>query len=340
MPLTLVPPKVGRTPYYRVRGTHIGVKINRSTKTREAALAKKILRKIQRDIECGVLTGHATPGFAGAAAAYMKAGGDRSYLAPIISHFKDTPLGAIDQHAIDNAASLLYPGATAATRNRQVYTPISAVLKRAGITQQIKRPKGWRGQRLTHWLTPERAFAVFKATKRIAAPKKTRTEFRIFLITLCYTGMRLGDCLGLTCRNVDLKRATALLETTKNGKPRLVHLPPVVVHELGQLPDGINREGRVFRFHNGGRLRDLLKETLAAAGVTLPRRVAFHVFCHTWATWMRQYGGLDTFDLLKTDRWSDAESADRYSHVVISDTAKRADMLPVQSKRRRAYGAT
>jgi integrase len=305
-------------------------------KSREASIAKKLKKQIERDIERGAFTGSDSLGFAAAAAAYMKADGDRNYLAPLIAHFKNLPLISIDQHAIDTAAAALYPNATAATRNRQVYTPISAVLKRAGYEHKIKRPKGWRGQRLTHWLRPEQAFAVFKATEQINAPESTRIAFRVLLRLLCYTGMRLGDALGLQCRNVDLNSSSALLPTTKNENPRLVYLPKIVIEELRRLPDGLNRDGRVFRFHDGGRLRDLFKETLAIAGITLPRRVAFHVFCHTWATWMRQHGGLDTFDLLKTDRWSDAESADRYAHVVVSEQAKKADMLPVERRRKKA----
>jgi single-stranded DNA-binding protein len=46
---------------------------------------------------------------------------------------------------------------------------------------------------------------------------------------------------------------------------------------------------------------------------------------------MRQHGGLDTYDLLKTDRWTDPDSADRYAHVVVSEMAKRADRLPVEN---------
>jgi integrase len=102
--------------------------------------------------------------------------------------------------------------------------------------------------------------------------------------------------------------------------------------DLRQLPGGLKGMGRLFSFHAGGRLRDLLKMTLAEAGVVLPRRVAFHVFCHTWATWMRQHGGLDTFDLVRTDRWADPESADRYAHVVVSEQARRADLLPGAKK--------
>lgn len=331
MPLKLIPPSTKRrTPFYSVRGTYLRCYVERSLGTRERALAKKLIRQLEQQIESGALASKRPLGFAEAAAAYMKAGGERNYLAPIIAHFKHTPLAEIDQTAIDNAAASIYPNATPATLNRQVYTPISAVLKRAGEERKIKRPKGWRGQKLTHWLTKEQAFAIFDATARIEAPEKTKFIFRVFLITLCYTGMRLGDALKLQRPAVNLKNKTALLPTTKNGLPRLVYLPAVVRKELKAM--GVDGEGRLFPFHASGRLRELLSMTLEIAGVVLPRRVAFHVFCHTWATWMRQHGGLDTYDLLKTDRWADAESADRYSHVVVSEIAKKAELLPVRKR--------
>jgi hypothetical protein len=56
-------------------------------------------------------------------------------------HFQETPLSAIDQRAIDQAAIALYPNASQATRNRQVYTPTSAILRGAGVTSPLKRPK-------------------------------------------------------------------------------------------------------------------------------------------------------------------------------------------------------
>ncbi len=333
MPIKLVPPSLKRrTPFYSARGTHLGHYVNRSLKTGEKTLAKKLIKQIESDIECGALATGTALGFVEAASAYMKAGGERNYLAPIIAHLRHTPLEQIDQVVIDNTAAALYPNATAATLNRQVYTPISAVLKRAGEERKIKRPKGWRGQKLTHWLTPQQAFAIFKATAKIKAPAETRAKFRIFLITLCYTGMRLSEALRLNRSDVNLKTKTAILARTKNDKPRLVYLPKVVVTELRKME--LDGDGRLFSFHAGGRLRDMLKMALDAAGVVLPRRVAFHVFCHTWGTWMRQHGGLDTYDLLKTDRWTDPDSADRYAHVVVSEMAKRADLLPVEKRKR------
>ena len=333
MPLKLVPPRAGKTPFWSIRGTYLGRYVDRSSGSREKTFAEKLRKKLIRDIESGVLSGSKAVGFAAAAAAYMKAGGDGKYLAPIIKHFLHTPIADIDQVMIDDAAAEIYPQATAATRNRQVYTPVSAVLKRAGIEHKIKRPKGWRGRKLTHWLPPEQALRIFEATARIDAPEDTRTKFCIYLRMLCYTGMRMSEPLKLAKAAVDLEAATATLRDMKNGRDRLVYLPPVVVDDLRQLPGGLDGPGRLFSFHAGGRLRDLFKMTLREAGVVLPRGVAFHVFCHTWATWMRQHGGLDTYDLVRTDRWADPESADRYAHVVVSEQARRADLLPGAKKK-------
>jgi integrase len=342
MPLKLVPPSAARrTPNYSVRGTYLGCHVDRSTGTGERRLALRILRRIEREIERGAVAGPAPLGFAAAAAAYMKAGGDAKYLAPLIKHFVHTPIGDIDQMAIDTAAAALYPDATAATRNRQVYTPLSAVLKRAGCEKKIKRPVGWRGRKLTHWLTPAQAQAIFDATGAIDAPAATRLRFRVYLRLLAYTGMRRSEPLRARRGAVDLDRATLLLRGTKNGRDRLVHLPPIVVEELREMfaldeaeaGRPIGDDARLFPFHAGGRHYDLWRMTLAIARITLPPRVAFHVWCHSWATWMRQHGGLDTFDLVKTDRWADPASADRYAHVVVSDQAKRADLLPGAKRR-------
>jgi hypothetical protein len=74
----------------------------------------------------------------------------------------------------------------------------------------------------------------------------------------------------------------------------------------------------------------MLKLTLATCGLVFPRRQGgFHLFCHTYGTWMHRYGGLDSFGLARTDRWKDPRSADRYRHTAASEEARRADVLPV-----------
>jgi len=39
---------------------------------------------------------------------------------------------------------------------------------------------------------------------------------------------------------------------------------------------------------------------------------------------MTHYGNLDTFGLVRTGRWKNAESANRYNHTIASPEARRA----------------
>lgn len=341
MPIKLHPPRKGYTPFWRVRGTYLGVRVNRSTKTGDRALAKKALDKWKREIECGEFAGPGDPTFAGAAAAYMKAGGDARPMEPLLRHFMERPLRRIDQAAIDAAAIALFPGACPATRNREVYTPVSAVLKHANVDFKIKRPKGSRGRVVTRWLWPEDAFRLFAAAATVDA------EFAILLRFLCYTGCRISEALTMACDDVRLEEAFAYVRTSKNGDPRPVFLPVELVTAMESHPRGPKRGSeRVFRFHQGGALRYLLSAAkLIACGKPKPKRlkhgktvpfephelewVNFHSFCHTYATWMRRYAGRDTKGLVGTGRWRSEQSASRYAHVVPSEDARAATLLPV-----------
>src|SRR3990167_9258689 len=157
MPLKLIPPRTGKSPYWTIRGTYLGRYVNRSSGAGKRAVAVQVLKKIERDIERGEFSERGEPTFASAAAAYMKAGGEGKYLRNLLEHFGDRPLSQVDQAAIDAAALGLYAAATMATRNRSVYTPISAVMRHAGIRMSLRRPRGSGGNRATGWLWPERA---------------------------------------------------------------------------------------------------------------------------------------------------------------------------------------
>src|SRR5262245_6119184 len=175
MSLKLVPPKPGRTPYYFVRGTYLGIAVYRSTKTTERRVANRIKNTWAKQIERGEYkepgsgksilapatedSGTGSPGasypfakrtFLEAVVAYLKAGGDGRFIGPIIEMkgphcLNGKPLSEIDQIVLDTAAAELYPHGSAPTLNRNFYTPVLAVIHRAGIEKQFKRPKGWRG---------------------------------------------------------------------------------------------------------------------------------------------------------------------------------------------------
>jgi integrase len=354
MPLKLFPPAEGRTPYYRVRGTYLRVHVNRTTGTAERKRAQRILDSIKRQIELGEyqrpddepVVEKREHTFADAALAYLKAGGDATFLSPIINltgehGLRDKAIFDIDQIAIDNAAKALYPTAAPATLNRQVYTPISAVLKRAGADRKILRPKGWRGSKATSRLEPDQAFDLLREAYQI------EQEFGAFCVLLLYTGMRLSDPLWAKMRDLKLNRALLYVPDTKNGEPRPVHLPPIVIKALEELPPRAGRpsgrqrasagvawlkrdpDDRLFRFHIGGHLRNMLSLAMTRAGLSFPRRQGgFHIFCHTYGSWMTHFAGLDTYGLTRTGRWKDADSADRYRHTMASPEAMRADLLP------------
>lgn len=329
MPLKLVPPKPGRTPFWKVRGTHLGVYVDRSTKASERKIAVRIKGKWEGEIERGSYAEPGEPTFAGAAVTYMQAGGERRFLAPLIKHFGDKPLRLITQDVVDSAAHTLYPAATAATRNRQVYSPVSAILKRAGRDERFKRPIGGRGNSRLDWLTPEQAADLFKAARNLLP------RFGALCVFLTYTGVRLSEALNLLPADLDLPAGRAFIRDTKNADPLMVHLPPVVVAELANLP---MTHKRVFGLAKGGRIYTLLAEAAETAGITIPDRVAFHIFRHTYGAWMRRYGGLDTAGLVATKRWKSRQAAAVYEHVDVTAEAKKADLLPVRNpgKSRRA----
>jgi len=332
MPWKLIPPRAGKTPFWYVRGKYCGIALDRSTGTGERRAAATILATWKRQAERGEFlkpSEESAPElFLSAAKAYILAGGERKFIEPIANRWATRTLASIDQIAIDALAAELYPGAPASTRNRQVYTPVSAIMKHVGIERKIKRPKGWRGNKRTFWLKPEPTFALLAAATEIDA------EFGIFCTLLNYTGLRLGEALGLQVENVDLSRGYAYVPTTKTDQPRAVHLPPICVTELANHPRGLDRSGRLFRFHAGQRLDDRLRLACQRTGVVLPQRTLFHVFRHNYGTWMRLYGGLDGLGLIRTGVWADMDSVERYSHSETSAEAKRADELPVPGRRK------
>jgi hypothetical protein len=94
----------------------------------------------------------------------VEGGGERCYLAALINHFGTTLLARIDQAAIDAAA--LKPEADPVTRNWQIYTPVSAVLKHAakrGLCDfpRIGRPRQPNGK--VKWLPQAEAERLIDA---------------------------------------------------------------------------------------------------------------------------------------------------------------------------------
>jgi integrase len=273
-----------------------------------------------------------------AAIAYMQAGGRRKYVAQLIKHFRDKPLKEMTQEVIDAAAIELHPNVTPATRNVYVYTPVSAILHHAlgEKCPVIRRPKGAKGRIKTDFMWPDDAFAIIGAADEIDA------EFGLYLRLLIYTGIRKSEGLGLLAADVQPSEHAAWLRDSKNEDPRMLKLREDIVRPLQAQLESHTGE-RLFRFNDGGHFKHLLlRAKLKACALPCPVRrptgwkppayrlafVGFHTFRHTWATWMRRYGGTDLQGLAATKNWRDPKSAARYAHVVSREEWDRVDNLP------------
>lgn len=323
MPLDLKEPRKGKTPYWYVRGTYLGRYVNRSTGVADKTTARKILKEIQREIERGRFDAASGPTFLEASYRYQReTQGAGRFIEKLNSVFANVPVSSITQEMIEDAAHILYPDCTNATRNRAVFTPVSAILRHAGIDIRLRRPEKANGETRQFWLRPEQAQAL------IAEATRSDAELGCFMLFLLYTGCRLSEALRMTADDVDITNASALIPMTKNGEPRTVHLPPVVVAALANHPRGLRKGERVFRYHAGGKFNRRLHDLAERAGTPFPRGVGFHGFRHTFGALMRRYAGLDTTGLVATGAWKSHEAARRYEHAVTSEEAQRADLLP------------
>jgi integrase len=343
LPLKLVTSRNAKTKNLYIRGKYLGIAVDKSCGTNKRSVAQAILKRIEKEIELGDYqkpVGPAAPTFLSAAIAYLEAGRRKRYVAKLIKHFGETSLDQIDQTAIDAAAIALHPNASGATRNAAVYTPVSAILRHAGIDLKLRRPKGAKGRIVSDWLRPEDADAIVSAADRIDR------EFGTMLRALLYTGLRLGEVLAWRWEDVNLAEGVVWTHREKGGDVSDAKLRPDLVAALRALYPAAG-QGCVFRFRQGGHLKHLLtRSKLSALELPCPVRrpigwqppdhryawVNFHTFRHTWATWMRRYGGLDTKGLVATRNWRDERSASRYAHAVPSEEWKRVELLPAVGK--------
>jgi integrase len=316
--------------------------VDESTGCHDKKAAEEV--RIRREAELLTRSIHgdaAVRKFAEAVVSYEAAGGDAQHLHPILLHFgPKMRLSAIGQGEIDACAEKLYPKASAATRNRKVYTPISAVLHHAArkgwcAKPVIARPKGHDTERV-RWITYEEAERLLEA----AAP-----HIRPLVIFLLSTGARLSEALYLEWEDVDLSRAHVTFRPTdargiKTDEARGVPLPARAVAALANLP--WDRKGFVFRrpagkIHKSGRvwLRYESREgegggQIKTAWAGMCRRAGISDFTphdcrHTWATWHYR-ANRDVGALMALGGWKTPAMVFRYTHI------NTAHLAPSQAK--------
>src|SRR5579862_2007241 len=200
MPLKLVRRKGSK--HWYVRGTIRGTAVFETTKTSNAGAAEAV--RIKREghlLERSIFGAGATVTFPEAALSYREQGGEGRFLGVIdeatgkwtllVGHFWNTPIANIGQVEADEAAMKLYPGTGAATRKRQVYGPVKAVLNHAAGKWQIPVQR-IRSPRVR--TAPRPCAPPALAGRLIAAcDGPARFKLKLFVLTILYTGARLEE---------------------------------------------------------------------------------------------------------------------------------------------------
>lgn len=332
MPLKLT--RRGDRGIYYARGTVAGRDVYKSLGTSDPAHAEAIRIRLENDmLERAAFGVKATATFAEAAGNYLEAGGEGRYLAPILRYFGARKrLAEIDNATINEAARKLYPDAKPSTINRQLITPISAVMTMAaedGLCAPVKLRRRKVKEQKTRWLTPEE-FAALEA------------ELSPHLIPLVGfmigTGARSREALTLSASTLYLNRGQALLNTgdTKNDRPRMVRIPAKAraMMETRKIPERgpvfLTPKGKpyVIQEHSGGNFRNgiIAARLRVNADESNPHEigpdVTPHTLRHTWATWFyaqtRDFGAL-----LDLGGWSKADVANIYRKIAPDDLAER-----------------
>lgn len=255
MPLTLKK----RGEVYYLRGSVRGIAIYESARTGDPEIAERAREAREDDlIEQSIAGIKAVVTFEAAADSYVQAGGAQDHLFRVRKkdgahiglavHFRGVKLKDIGQSELDAAARKLFPKATGATRNRQVYTPFIAVWNHAvankwAVKHEWKRPRERKGT--TAVAGPSRAGTLPVSYERAWEFVRAMSPSPALVMTaLFYTGMRPIELFALKADGVNIDGRWLTLRSSKTGEPRGVPMHEVLVPIFAALKE---RGGELFR---------------------------------------------------------------------------------------------
>lgn len=339
----------GKVPYRKATGETGWKSVERGTGASTLAEARGRAKQIEREYHerCNLpLADAAEPDpvtFAEASIAYMKAGGERRYLAPILERIGNVALTEVSQEIVQGLAEKLKPGCTAGTINRHIFTPILSVLNFAAGLKMcpppvLVRPKG-HDKSPTLEIPDENWF-------RAVLPRLAPTKRAGVLCTTLH-GMRISEAIERRPHELDMKRGELSVPDSKTGVPFVVSLAEPVLEAIRAIPDWQKQKWLFGTCHRSNFARDVNK-ACDAAGV---RRFGSHAIGrHSFATRVLRAGKSLAF-LKDAGRWATITMpAMRYGHLeqsevqaAVKDLASQwreeqqpGDVVSLSAKRARA----
>ncbi len=233
MPLKLIAPgKRKGNRFYLVRGSVAGRRIEVSTETADkgaaerfaAELAVRLHAERQRGPDAETLT------FMEAAQLYIDyrqpSKVDRQRIAKVNGQIGARLVREIVHTDLVAAANFLYPGMTAATKNRHVMRPAASILHYAAENGF----RDWLRVKLFKEPKPTTRAAGADVRKLLLA--NTKGKKRLLILWLFKQGTRITDTLRIDWPMIDLKAATVRLWISKTSEWRSFPLDEAVVAAL------------------------------------------------------------------------------------------------------------
>jgi len=172
-------------------------------------------------------------------------------------------------------------------------------LLRENPAQGVKLPTQSEGR--TRYLSP----SEFKAALE-AAPEWMKAPMAL----AAFTGMRRGEILGLSWKDVDLANKRLYLSETKNGTLRVLALNSLAVMVLQSLPTG-PPGALVFPDVNAAHLSVYTRRVFANVGI---KDASFHSLRHTAASWLVMEG-VDLYAVGQILGHKTPRMTQRYAHL-------------------------
>lgn len=303
--------------------------VERSTRTGKRTEAKRVAERLYQEAydaahNPATETLDAAT-FAAAARTYMLTGKSRQYLLPLIEQIGLKKLHEINQACVTELADKLYPGRAAATVDRQVFTPIIAVMTLAKHVHGLQRPEGH--DSLPDLDVPRDEW--YAAVLPVANP-----WVRAFLIAGRMTGRRPGELLNRTREHYDAQLGTLAVRDNKGDQNILLQLARPVTLALNALPDlRTAKRGEGKRLTHGMRhalfgtfrpetMRAWLLDACNEAGVRyhMPKEAGRHAFVTKnlqegkSLKWVQDAGRWKTLKVV----------AEKYGHLELQDVDRQA----------------
>lgn len=194
---------------------------------------------------------------------YIEGGGEQRFLLPLLDEWEHRLVKDIAPGDVIDLANKLLPTASAATKNRQIITPVMAIVR---FNAQRGRCAPLLVKRFEAKKPARRKTATWEWVDALLPHAKPKVG--ALVLFLAYTAARIGDALKLTWKHLDLEAGEAMLVDTKNGEDRLVKLHPQAVEALKALkPKKAKPDDAVFPFYDRSDVLRQIKTACKKAGV-------------------------------------------------------------------------